>query len=428
MTRAREKKGTDPSALAGRRPLPEKSRDPRRPPQPAKNAVPPPEGSKPQTGSGRLLPAPRGSLLVSRPQPLRLARQKAIARLRQRAARPRRLRRSPSLGQVLLRGLSLSLILGLTMAGLSQLLQSTTAGRTEQSTTQLGDPPPSALPSDILPGEAIPALQERLAALADQPGLTAGALFWEVETGAFAGVRPDQAFPAASVIKIPILLAFFQAVETGQVRLDERLTLREDLKGGGAGVLQTRPLGSQVSALEAATLMSTLSDNFATNLIIDRLGGQEALNQKFRQWGLQHTQISWWLPDLEGTNTSSPRDMVWLLSQVEQGRMLSRRSRDRFLDILWRTQRPSYFRPNLGQEVRIAHKTGTLSSVVGDAGILDLPNGRRYVAAVWVKRETPNDPRAEELIASLSQAAYEFWSAPGSAPPSRTDTTGSPQP
>ncbi|WP_457473959.1 serine hydrolase [Thermostichus sp. MS-CIW-40] len=366
--------------------------------------------------------------MVSPPQPLRLARQKAIARLRQRAAQPRRLRRSPSLGQVLLRGLSLSLILGLTMAGLSQLLQSTTAGRTEQSTTQLGDPPPSAFPSNILRGEAIPALQERLAALADQPGLTAGALFWEVETGAFAGVRPDQAFPAASVIKIPILLAFFQAVETGQVRLDERLTLREDLKGGGAGVLQTRPLGSQVSALEAATLMITLSDNFATNLIIDRLGGQEALNQKFRQWGLQHTQISWWLPDLEGTNTSSPRDMVWLLSQVEQGRMLSRRSRDRFLDILWRTQRPSYFRPNLGQEVRIAHKTGTLSSVVGDAGILDLPNGRRYVAAVWVKRETPNDPRAEELIASLSQAAYEFWSAPGSAPPSRTDTTGSPQP
>ncbi|MFT0813359.1 serine hydrolase [Synechococcus sp. OH20] len=376
-----------------RRPTPKKPRDPRRPSRSAKDAL--------LGGSGRLLPAPA----ASHPQPLRLARQKAIARLRQRAVQPRRPGRSPALGEVLLRGLSFSLILGLTMAGLSQLLQSTPTGQTEPATTQLGDPGPS----DTLQGEAIPALQERLAALADQPGLTAGALFWEVESGAFAGVRPDQAFPAASVIKIPILLAFFQAVETGQVRLDEPLALREDLKAGGAGVLQTRPLGSQVSALEAATLMSTLSDNFATNLIIDRLGGQEALNQKFRQWGLQHTQISWWLPDLEGTNTSSPRDMVWLLSQVEQGRMLSRRSRDRFLDILWRTQRPSYFRPHLGQEVRIAHKTGTLRSVVGDAGILDLPNGRRYVAAVWVKRETPNDPRAEELIASLSQAAYEFW-------------------
>jgi len=199
-------------------------------------------------------------------------------------------------------------------------------------------------------------------------------------------------------------------VETGQVRLEEKLTLRKELKGGGAGLLQTRPLGSQVSALEAATLMSTVSDNFAANLILDRLGGREALNQKFRQWGLQHTQISQWLPDLEGANTSSPRDMVWLLSQVEQGRLLSRRSRDRFLDILWRTQRPSYFRPGLDPAVRIAHKTGTLSSVVGDAGILDLPNGRRYIAAVWVKRETPNDPRAEELIAKLSQAAYEFWS------------------
>lgn len=389
-----------------RRPTPKKPRDPRRPSRSAKDAL--------LGGSGRLLPAPA----ASHPQPLRLARQKAIARLRQRAVQPRRPGRSPALGEVLLRGLSFSLILGLTMAGLSQLLQSTPTGQTEPATTQLGDPGPS----DTLQGEAVPALQERLAALADQPGLTAGALFWEVESGAFAGVRPDQAFPAASVIKIPILLAFFQAVETGQVRLDEPLALREDLKAGGAGVLQTRPLGSQVSALEAATLMSTLSDNFATNLIIDRLGGQEALNQKFRQWGLQHTQISWWLPDLEGTNTSSPRDMVWLLSQVEQGRMLSRRSRDRFLDILWRTQRPSYFRPHLGQEVRIAHKTGTLRSVVGDAGILDLPNGRRYVAAVWVKRETPNDPRAEELIASLSQAAYEFWAGDPTA------TTSSLQP
>lgn len=362
--------------------------------------------------SRHLLPAPaaEGSLLASRPQPLRLSRQRAIARMRQRAAQPRRLRRSPALLEVLLRGLGLSLMLGLTMAGLSQLLQSTTPARPEQDAMQ---ELPSTLPTDLLRGQEIPALQERLAALADQPGLTAGALFWEVESGAFAGVRPDQVFPAASVIKIPILLAFLQAVETGQVRLDERLTLREDLRGGGAGVLQTRPLGSRVSALEAATLMSAISDNFAANLIIDRLGGREALNQKFRQWGLQHTQISWWLPDLEGTNTSSPRDMVWLLSQVEQGRMLSRRSRDRFLDILWRTQRPSYFRPNLGQEVRIAHKTGTLRSVVGDAGILDLPNGRRYVAAVWVKRETPNDPKAEELIAKLSQAAYEFWSAEG---------------
>ncbi|MFS8861412.1 serine hydrolase [Synechococcus sp. B60.2] len=377
--------------------------------------------------SRHLLPAPaaEGSPSASRPQPLRFSRQRAIDRMRQRAAQPRRLRRSPTLAEVLLRGLGLSLILGLTMAGLSQLLQSTTPDRPEQEAMQLGDPPPT-LPTDLFRGQEIPALQKRLAALADQPGLTVGALFWEVETGAFAGVRPDQVFPAASVIKIPILLAFLQAVETGQVRLDERLTLREDLRGGGAGVLQTRPLGSQVSALEAATLMSTVSDNFAANLIIDRLGGREALNQKFRQWGLQHTQVSWWLPDLEGTNTSSPRDMVWLLSQVEQGRMLSRRSRDRFLDILWRTQRPSYFRPNLGQEVRIAHKTGTLRSVVGDAGILDLPNGRRYVAAVWVKRETPNDPKAEELIAKLSQAAYEFWSAEGE--PTAAAAADSPQP
>ncbi|MCJ2543131.1 serine hydrolase [Thermostichus vulcanus] len=403
MTRTREVKGRNP--LKGSSPDP--LRRQRRPLRSAEISSGP---TNLNTGS-----SPVGSLGSSSSPPLRLSRQRAITRLRKRAAQPSRLNRSQLLGSVLLRGLSLSIVLGLMMAGLSQLLQSTPPALPERTltptgSTEAGDSLLSPLATDSSAGERIPALQERLAALAAQPGLTAGALFWDVETGNFAGVQPDQAFPAASVIKIPILLAFFQAVETGQVQMDEMLTLREDLKGGGAGVLQTRAIGSQVSALEAATLMGTVSDNFATNLIIDRLGGREALNQKFRQWGLQHTQISWWLPDLEGTNTSSPRDMVWLLSQVEQGRMLNRRNRDRFLDILWRTQRPSYFRPSLGQEVRIAHKTGTLRSVVGDAGIIDLPNGRRYLAAVWVKRETPNDAKAEELIANLSQAAYEYWS------------------
>ncbi|MEN9232147.1 MAG: serine hydrolase [Thermostichus sp. DG02_5_bins_236] len=403
MTRTREVKGRNPLKGSPRDPL-------RRQRRPLRSAEISSGGISPKASS-----SPVGSLWSSSSLPLRLSRQRAITRLRERAAKPSRLNRSKPLGGVLLRGLSLSIVLGLMMAGLSQLLQSTTPSLSERtltpaSSTDSGDSALSALATDISAGEGIPALQERLVALAAQPGLTAGALFWDVETGNFAGVQPDQAFPAASVIKIPILLAFFQAVETGQVRMDEMLTLRDDLKGGGAGVLQTRAIGSQVSALEAATLMSTISDNFATNLIIDRLGGQEILNQKFRQWGLQHTQISWWLPDLEGTNTSSPRDIVWLLSQVEQGRMLNRRYRDRFLDILWRTQRPSYFRPNLGQEVRIAHKTGTLRSVVGDAGIIDLPNGRRYLAAVWVRRETPNDTKAEELIANLSQAAYEYWS------------------
>ncbi len=407
MTRKRGGKGSSPTKVSSRDSL----RRQHRPLPLAERSAP---TTNLNTASGL---SAEGSLGSSGSPPLRLSRQRALARLRKRAAQPSRLNRSQPLAGVLLRGLSLSIVLGLTMAGLSQLLQATTPALPEAALSSAGPEPAksvlSGLPTDLSSGEAIPALQERLLALAAQPGLTVGALFWDVETGHFAGVQPDQAFPAASVIKIPILLAFFQAVETGQVQMNEMLTLRDDLKGGGAGVLQTRPIGSQVSALEAATLMSTISDNFATNLIIDRLGGKETLNQKFRQWGLQHTQISWWLPDLEGTNTSSPRDIVWLLSQVEQGRMLNRRYRDRFLDILWRTQRPSYFRSNLGQEVRIAHKTGTLRSVVGDAGIIDLPNGRRYLAAVWVKRETPNDTRAEELIASLSQAAYEYWSAAG---------------
>ncbi|MEN9221286.1 MAG: hypothetical protein Q6M04_02500, partial [Thermostichus sp. BF3_bins_97] len=162
MTRTREGKGGSPIKGSSRDPL----RRQRRPSRSAESS----------SSADRLISssAAVGSLLASRPQPLRLSRQNAITRLRKRAAQPRRLSRSQPLGGVLLRGLSLSVVLGLMMAGLSQLLQSTAPALPERTLTpaslaESGESPLSALPTDISTGEGIPALQERLATLADQP-------------------------------------------------------------------------------------------------------------------------------------------------------------------------------------------------------------------------------------------------------------------
>ncbi|MDX2273580.1 MAG: serine hydrolase [Cyanobacteriota bacterium] len=408
----------------------------RLPPSPPPSVRPDPPLDPPEG----MAPLPTPTQPVTRSQPLakrpthksRLASRRAAAaqRLARSSTSPKHLRPAmatatvvPSLGGLVAKALLVSIVLGGLLATLSQLLKtqipvSSTASLTAEESWDPTTPPVNAT---LLPlTTPLPDLQAQLAALLTRPGLTVGAMFIDLDTGAYVDAGASQVYSAASVIKVPILVALLQAVDSGEIQLNESLTLTQEAMGGGSGVLQSRPLGSEVSVLEAATLMITVSDNMATNLLILRLGGMETLNQKFRQWGLLNTQLSWLLPDLEGTNTTSAHDMATLLNQIEQGNLLSRRSRDRLLDIMRRTQNQSMLPQGLGTGSRIAHKTGDIRSHVGDVGLVDLPNGRRYLAAVLVKRDTPNDPRAYELVQDLSRVVYQYWSQP--------NPTSAPQP
>ena len=168
-----------------------------------------------------------------------------------------------------------------------------------------------------------------------------------------------------------------------------------------------QPTGTKYAALEVATKMIAISDNTATNMLIERLGGKADLNHRFKSWGLTVTQISNLLPDLEGTNTTSPRDLVHLMAMLNQGELLSLRSRDRALDILQATTNNTLLPQGLEADASIAHKTGNIGTAIADAGIVDMPNGKRYLIAAIVKRPH-NDPDAEELIREISRTAYQF--------------------
>jgi beta-lactamase class A len=253
-----------------------------------------------------------------------------------------------------------------------------------------------------------------------QKDLVAGMFFYNPETGNYIDMGGDKAFSAASTIKIPVLIAFFQAVDAGQVRLDETLVMRKDLVASESGVMQYQPVGTKFSALETADYMITISDNTATNMLIDRLGGIAALNQRFKGWGLNQINLRNLLPDLPGTNTVTPKDLSSLMLKIGQGDLLTPRSRDLALDIMRRTVTKTLLPPGLGEGSTISHKTGDIASVVGDSGLIGMPNGQRYVATIFVKRPH-NDPRAQELIRQISKLSYQALStASRSAPPAAT--------
>ncbi len=250
----------------------------------------------------------------------------------------------------------------------------------------------------------------------------------DLDSGAYVQISANQAIAAASTIKTPILVAFFQDVDSGKIKLDEQLEMTADVKVSQAGDMQYSPIGTKTSALETATKMIVISDNTATNMIIKRLGGNVALNQRFKSWGLNSTVINNQLPDLEGTNTISTQDLVMLLSTLDRGKLIEPRSRDRLMDIMRRPITNTLLPQGIGEEARIIHKTGDIASFVGDAGIVDMPNGKRYAIGVMVKRPD-NDQRANELIRQISRATYEYFSGGGDLPASNSAnpaTTNSP--
>ncbi len=269
--------------------------------------------------------------------------------------------------------------------------------------------------------EATPLLTKIKDLAATEKDLGMKMMVVELDSGAYVQIGGSQAIAAASTIKTPLLVAFLQDVDAGKIKLDEQLEMTADVKVGEAGDLQYLSTGTKISALETATKMIVISDNTATNMIIKRLGGNVAVNQRFKSWGLTATVINNQLPDLEGTNTLSTQDLVTLLSMIDLGKLVEPRSRDRFMDIMRRPITNTLLPRGIPDEARIIHKTGDIASTVGDAGIVDMPNGKRYAIAVMVKRPD-NDQRANELIRQISRATYEHFRAGGTLPANNNST------
>ena len=261
-------------------------------------------------------------------------------------------------------------------------------------------------------GQEINPLKEKIESLANEyPDLEPEVFLVDLDTKGFISIRGQNAIASASTIKLPILVAFFQDLDRGKIQLDEQLTMTEEMQVVGSGDMQHQPPGTKFSALETADKMITISDNTATNMLIDRLGGMSALNQRFMAMGLSETKLNNPLPDLTGTNTTSPEDLGNLLIKIDSGELLSLRSRDRLLHIMGNVEKDTLLPYGLESGALIAHKTGDIKSVLADVGIIDMPNGKRYIASMLIKRPD-NSLQAQEFIQQASAIAYQYFKNP----------------
>tara|TARA_Y100001968_G_scaffold218310_1_gene200993 strand:- start:16097 stop:17146 length:1050 start_codon:yes stop_codon:yes gene_type:complete len=249
--------------------------------------------------------------------------------------------------------------------------------------------------------------------------LDSSAFLLLLDKNQFAEFYSKKILPAASTIKIPILLIALEMIDNGELLLNEEIKLEKELIGGGAGWMAYEPIGNKFPVYELANEMIRISDNTATNLLIKRLGGINKINTRFKEIGLESTQIKNLLPDLEGTNTTSTKDLAYSINLVETNQFLSTKTRDLFREILSSSKSnnmlPKAILTSLGEDdgdidyklsikgYRVYNKTGDIGITYADAGLIQLPDNTRVVASFIVKGPF-NDRRSPELIREMATA------------------------
>jgi beta-lactamase class A len=241
---------------------------------------------------------------------------------------------------------------------------------------------------------------------------------------------PDAVVPTASCIKFFILLELMRRVGAGELALDRRIPVRADQQAGGSGILKDLSAGIELPLRDVAVLMIALSDNTATNMLVDLLG-REAINATIRSLGLAHTVLHNKVDfeaigdDVRRFAVGTVREFGQALEQVAQGRFVDRATSGAVIDILERQQYldllPRYLPYNpyarelkAAQSLRVANKTGFYMGVRCDAALLFLP--RRTVVAVAFTRDSRDltfNPENENAVflGRIGEAVYEYFSA-----------------
>lgn len=254
-------------------------------------------------------------------------------------------------------------------------------------------------------------LEIKLANLArNYPSLKPSVYVWDYESGKFANLNADEVYPTASIIKVPVLIRLFKSVEAGQLTLDDRMPMTDFYKSEGSGSLQFKGVKKSYTLDELARAMITESDNSATNMIMSAVGGMVDVNSGLRSWGMKKTRINDWLPDIAGTNVSTTKEMAQMLYNIDNPSFLTLKSREKIVDYMSHVHNNRLIQAGLPSNALFIHKTGDIGKMLGDAGIVYTPTGKKYIVVMFVNRPY-NSPFGKEFIVKASSVIYSHMTS-----------------
>jgi beta-lactamase class A len=280
-----------------------------------------------------------------------------------------------------------------------------------------------------MPAEDLDGLQEKVTEIAEGAGARAIAVAWyDYETRTAWSLHGDRWFHAASTIKVPVLLGVMGAVARGEVTLDSRVHVRNRFisvadrspfrveSGRDANSVVHAAIGRTLRIEELAFHMICTSSNLATNLLID-LVGLKAMQDSLKELGVAGVELRRGVEDErafeEGLNNRVTADgLLDVLRLIEEGRAFSVEASAKALEILHEQEFRSGIPAGVPGDARVANKTGEISTVAHDAGIV-YPAGRLPYVLVVLTEWSPKDGGRHEAIARVSRAVYQHLARRG---------------
>jgi len=220
-----------------------------------------------------------------------------------------------------------------------------------------------------------------------------------LDTGEQYGIGENEKVRTASTIKLPIMAAVFRAVAAGRANWDETITLREEDKVSGSGVLREFSNGLKLPLRDVVRMMIVVSDNTATNMVIERITA-DAVNAEMDRYGLTATRCmrkvlgdgnalkepggfsaAGKLPENKryGLGSTTPKEMVTLLAKLDRGEVVSQAASREMIAILKRQQYKDGIGRHLDDEW-VASKSGALDALRSDVALVYAPKGRVALA------------------------------------------------
>jgi beta-lactamase class A len=230
-------------------------------------------------------------------------------------------------------------------------------------------------------------------------------------TGDHYFLREDEVFAQASSIKITVLANLYLQAQQGKLKLTDLYTVQSsDLVPDSDIMNGLTPGITRVTLRDLATMMVAVSDNAATNVLIDRVG-MENVNAMLDSLGLTHTRLRRKMMDLEAAkqgreNVSTPREMMTLLDAIYHGKLLNKESTADFFKVL-STNKESFIPRDLPPDLKVANKPGELEAVRNDSGVVFV-EGRPYVICVMTSF-LRNEREGEEAITKLSLETWRMF-------------------
>jgi beta-lactamase class A len=241
-------------------------------------------------------------------------------------------------------------------------------------------------------------------------GLDAGLVIEDFRINSRIVYNADKPFASASLVKVPIMLAYFYAAKNNKINLNDTLVLKSSQKVRGSGIIKDIPEGTSFTIEELVDLMISHSDNTACNILIDLLGF-DYINSFFQGLGLKDTNLSRKMMQFavrrKGIeNYTTAEDMAFCFEILYHKKFLTRQISGRCLSLLKKQEVNDRIPARIPESVVVAHKTGLERKICHDAGIMFTPQGDFLICLLT--KNAKNTRTAKKFIAQIALDVYEY--------------------